>query len=158
MTGQSTTAILAAAMLFSGVDASACQMTWKTPSEPHLTSISAHLVTTSGQKVNCKVTDYYLPEPAFRLACANGSIVEIGRSPFCGRGPQEWPHCDYGLLLDRSKQSFKLQEDAYPLLTMCAQGLARTIFGYRLSQTTFSFEAFIEVAGPQQSAKRPVGF
>jgi hypothetical protein len=159
MKGQSTVERFAMALLMlSGAHASACQMSWKSPGEPEITSISGHLVTSSGEKVNCKVADHYLLELAFRLVCANGSTVEIGRSPYCGRGPQEWPECDYGLLVDRSRQAFKLREEAYPHQSACANGLASTVFGYRLSQATFSFEAFVEVKGPQQKEKRPVGF
>ena len=108
--------------------------------------------------VNCKVTDHYLLELAFELVCANGSTIEIGRSPYCGRGPQEWPECDYGLLVDKSRQAFKLREEAYPYQLTCANSLASTVFGYRLSQAAFGFEAFIEVKGPQQKEKRPIGF
>lgn len=158
MKSKSTMASFAMALLLSGAQASACQMSWKSPGEADITSISAHLVTSSGDKVSCKVTDHYLLELAFKLVCANGSTVEIGRSPYCGRGPQEWPDCDYAILVDRSRQAFKLREEAYPHQSTCANGLASTVFGYRLSQTTFSFQAFAEVKGPQQKEKRPVGF
>lgn len=137
---------------------SACQMNWKSPGEPDIVSISAHLVTSSGEKVNCKVVEHYLPELAFKLLCANGATIEIGRSPYCGRGPMEWPSCDYGLLIDKSKQAFKLREMAYPYQTSCNQGLAKITFGFQLSQTTFNFEAFIDVIGRQQVPKKPIGF
>lgn len=158
MKSKSTMGSFAMAMLLSGAQVSACQMSWKSPSVPVITSASAHLMTSSGEKVNCRVTDYIFYELSFTLACANGSTVEIGSSPICGLGPQQWPSCEYALLVDRSKQAFKLRQEAYPHQSTCTNGLASTVFGYRLSQTTFSFEAFVEVKGPQQKEKRPVGF
>jgi hypothetical protein len=141
-----------------GSQASACQMNWKGPGEPDIVSMAAYLVISSGDKVKCEVVKHYLLELEFKLVCANGATVEIGRSPYCGRGPLAWPDCDYGLLVDKSGQAFKLRENAYPFQTTCSGGLAKTMFGFQLSQATFNFEAFVEVTGRQQVPKKPVGF
>ena len=152
------TAFLLMASSFWGAHASACQMSWKTPGQPDVVSTTAHLMTSSGLRVTCKVVDHYIPELAFKLACANGSIVEIGRSPYCGRTALNWPDCEYGLLIDKARQVFKLRENRYPDQTVCDRGLAKTILGFQLSQTTFSFEAFIEILGRQSIPKKPIGF
>jgi hypothetical protein len=149
---------LLAAFASQEVSASTCEMAWKSRAQPDIVSTSAYLVTQSGERVNYKVIDHYLLEVSFKLSCGNGSIVEIGRSPYCGGDSREWPTCDYGLLVDRAKQSFKLRENAYPVKTECEEGIAKTTFGFHLSQSTFSFEAFVEIKGRQATPKRPVGF
>ncbi len=152
------TAFVLSASLFWGAHASACQMNWEGPGDPDIVSITAHLMTSTGARVACSVVDHYIAELAFKLKCKNGSIVEIGRSPHCGRTPLSWPDCEYGLLIDKARQSFKLRENRYPERTTCDGGLAKTILGFQLSQTTFSFEAFIEFSARQYIPKKPVGF
>lgn len=158
MRGNRRTAFVLLASLLWGGHASACQMNWNGPGDPDIVSIKAHLMTSAGGRVACRVVDHYIAELAFKLACANGSIVEIGRSPHCGRTPLSWPDCEFGLLIDKARQSFKLRENRYPEQTTCDRGLAKTILGFQLSQTTFSFEAFIEFAGREYIPKKPVGF
>lgn len=75
-------------------------------------------------------------------------------SRICMPAPKHGRH----LLVDRAKQAFKLREDAHPHQTTCDQGRAKTAFGYRLRQTSFNFDVFVEAVGPQQRANRPVGF